>query len=98
MNAVRDDRAKYDAAGVTVFAINNQGAASHKAFSAKHGLDTPLLVDHDFTVASAYDAVMGIGPLRLVNRTVVGIAPTGTVTYYKHGLPPTDEILAAVAP
>ena len=95
MTAVRDDRARYDAAGITVLAINNQSASSHKAFAEKHGLDAPLLVDTDFRVASAYDAVLGFGPLRIVNRTVFGIARDGMVVYEKRGLPATDEILAA---
>ena len=95
LNAVRDDRARYDAAHVTVYAINNQSATSHKTFTEKNGFDAPLLVDSGFAVASAYDAVMGFGPLRVINRTVVGIAKDGTVVYYRHGMPATDEILAA---
>ncbi len=38
---------------------------------------------------------MGLGFLRLINRTVVGIAKDGTVVYYHRGMPATDEILAA---
>jgi peroxiredoxin len=56
-----------------------------------------MLVDRDFAVATRYDAVMGLGPLRLVNRTVVGIARDGTVAFYRRGMPSTDEILAALA-
>jgi len=57
-----------------------------------------LLVDTDFKVASAYDAVMGFGPLRLINRTVVAIATDGTICKYQRGMPETDDILAAIAP
>ena len=55
-----------------------------------------MLVDADFRVASAYDAVMGFGPLRIVARTVVGIARDGTVVYYQRGMPTTDAIVAAL--
>lgn len=81
---------------MTVWAINNQGAASHKRFAEKLGLDAPILVDAKFDVATRYDAVMGIGLLRLVNRTVVGIARDGTVAYYKRGMPSIDEILRGI--
>ena len=77
-----------------MYAINNQSASSHKAFAEKNGFDAPLLVDSGFAVASAYDAVMGMGMLRFINRTVVGIAKDGTVAYYRRGMPATDEILA----
>jgi peroxiredoxin Q/BCP len=94
--AARDDAAAYAAAGAEVFGINSDDAASHARFIAKHGLATPLLVDPGLTVAKAYDAVIGIGPLRIVNRTVVGIDRTGTVVFYRRGTPATAEILAAL--
>ncbi len=81
---------------MTVFGINNQGASSHRAFAEKHGFDAPLLVDADFKVSSAYDAVMGFGPLRIINRTVVVVATDGTIRKYQRGMPETDEILAAI--
>lgn len=81
---------------MTVWAINNQGAASHEGFAKKLGFEAPILVDEKFAVSTQYDAVMGFGPLRIVNRTVVGIAKDGTVTYYKRGMPSTDEILGAL--
>jgi peroxiredoxin Q/BCP len=93
--AVRDDAADYAAAGVRVFGVNNGDAASHARFSAKHGFSAPLLVDRDLAVAKAYGAKLG--PLPLINRTVVGIAADGTVAYYKRGSPATAEILAGLA-
>ena len=96
--AVRDDKARYEAAGVTVWGINNGSALSHQGFIAKHGLSAPLLVDKDFVVAKQYDAVLGAGPLRFVNRTVVGIGRDGKIAFYKRGSPKTDEILAGVGP
>lgn len=94
--AARDDAAQYTAAGASVFGVNGGRAASHKKFVEKHGLTMPLLVDEGLAVAAAYDAVLGVGPLKVINRTVVGIAPDGTIAFYKRGMPKTDEILAAV--
>jgi peroxiredoxin Q/BCP len=94
----RNDAPRYAAAGVSVYGVNNGGAASHARFREKHGIIAPLLVDPGLGTAAAYDAVMGIGPLRIINRTVVGIARDGSIALYKRGAPSTDEILAAVAP
>ena len=54
----------------------------------------PLLVDRDLDVARAYGAKLG--PLPLINRTVVGIAQDGTIAFYKRGSPATSEILAGL--
>ena len=93
---VRDDTALYAAAGVTVYGVNGGDAASHQKFVAKYRLTAPLLIDRGLKVATDYDAVLGIGPLKLVNRTVVGIARDGTIAFYKRGAPATEEILSAV--
>ena len=96
--AARDDSARYTAASVSLFGVNNGNARSHAAFKQKHGLAAPLLVDAGLAVASAYDSAAGLGPLKFVNRTVVGIARDGTIAFYRRGTPTTDEILGAVAP
>jgi len=92
----RDDRSLYAQAGVAVFGINGDDAASHARFIEKHQLTMPLLVDEGLEVAKAYDAVMGIGPLKIVNRTVVGINRDGAIAFYRRGMPETSEILAAL--
>ncbi len=91
-----DDRAAFAAAGAAVFGINGDDAASHQRFIDKHGLTMPLLVDPGLRVARAYDAVLGFGPLRLVNRTVVAIDRTGRIAFYQRGMPSTGVILAAL--
>src|ERR1017187_8104674 len=48
-----DDFAALDA---TVVGISGQDLASHEQFTAKHGLNVPLLADVDKTVAKAYSA------------------------------------------
>jgi peroxiredoxin Q/BCP len=50
----RDARNDLAAAGYAVFGISPQDKSSHQAFSAKHGLNYPLLVDADLSVAKAY--------------------------------------------
>jgi len=94
--AVRDDSAQYAAAGIAVYGVNGGDAGSHQKFIAKHNLTAPLLIDKGLQVASDYDAVLGLGPLKLINRTVVGIARDGTIAFYKRGTPKTEEILAAL--
>jgi len=93
----RDDAAAFAAAGAAVFGINGDNAASHERFIAKHGLTMPLLVDPGLATAKRYDAVMGFGPLQIVNRTVVGIDVHGHIAFYERGMPATDTILAAFA-
>lgn len=91
----RDDRAAFAAAGTAVFGINGDGAVSHERFIAKYELSTPLLVDPGLATAKHYDAVIGFGPLKIVNRTVVGIDRSGKIAFYERGMPATETILAA---
>jgi peroxiredoxin Q/BCP len=92
----RDDYDKYQAAGIAVFGVNPGSAATHKKFAEKHGMRTPLLVDGKGATSRAYDALMPIPLMTVVNRTVVGIDADGRIRYYKRGMPPTSEILAAM--
>jgi peroxiredoxin Q/BCP len=94
----RDDRDAFAAAGAAVFGVNGDDAASHERFIAKYGLTMPLLIDAGLAIAKQYDAVMGIGPLKIVNRTVVGIDLNGKIAFYERGMPATAAILAAFAP
>ena len=95
---MRDDSERYAKAGITTYAINNGGADSHQSFKSKNGFTAPLLVDRKFTVAKQYDAALGFGPMRVINRTVVGIASEGHLLYYKRGSHSTEDILAAFKP
>lgn len=94
--SARDDTSLYQAAGVAVFGVNQGSAASHQRFIAKHDLTTPLLVDNGLQTAANYNAVMGFGLLRIINRTVVGIDANGRIAFYKRGMPGTQEILSAL--
>ena len=95
--SVRNDATRYAEAGIAVYGLNNGGAASHQRFIEKHNLTAPLLVDSGLSVAAAYDAVISLGLIRFINRTVVGIARDGTIALYKRGTPSTDEIIGALA-
>lgn len=89
----RDDYDTYEAAGVAVFGVNPGSASAHKKFSEKHGLRTPLLLDNGAKVSRAYDALMPIPLLTIVNRTVVGIDRDGIVRFSQRGMPSTSTIL-----
>jgi peroxiredoxin Q/BCP len=95
--AVRNDAARYADAGVTVYGVNNGSGSSHQKFIDKHNLTAPLLVDSGLKVAASYDAVLSLGLVRVINRTVVGIGRDGTIVFYKRGTPSTDDILSATA-
>ena len=92
----RDDYDRYQAAGVAVFGVNPGTASTHKRFSERHHMRTPLLADAGGAVARRYDALMPIPLVALVNRTVVGIDREGVVRFSKRGMPPTSEILEAM--
>jgi peroxiredoxin Q/BCP len=94
--AARDDYDKYVAAGVAVFGVNPGSASTHKRFAERHSMRTPLLVDERGAVSRAYDALMPIPIMTVVNRTVAGIDRDGVIRYYARGIPPTSEILAAM--
>jgi peroxiredoxin Q/BCP len=94
--AARDDYDKYEAAGVAVFGVNPGSAGTHKQFSERHGFRTPLLLDDGGRVSRAYDALMPIPIMTLVNRTVVGIDRDGVVRFYERGMPSTSTILSAM--
>ncbi len=51
---LRDASKDYQAAGIDVFGVSMQDAASHKKFAEKHELKFPLVVDEDGAVATAF--------------------------------------------
>jgi peroxiredoxin Q/BCP len=70
-----DDFAELEA---TVVGISSQDLASHEGFTAKHGLNVPLLADVDKQVAKAYSAFSS----RLgTKRAVVVIDEQGVVRH-----------------
>ncbi len=94
--SARDDYDQYVAAGVSVFGVNPGSATKHKQFSEKHGFKTPLLLDAGGRVSRAYDALMPIPIVTVVNRTVVGVDRDGMVRFSERGMPSTETILSAM--
>ncbi len=51
---IRDAWAKFQEAGIDVYGVSTQDAASHQAFIDKYTLPFPLVVDEDGAVAKAF--------------------------------------------
>jgi len=92
---VRDNPARYEQSNVVVFGVNGGSARTHRSFAERQHLPLPLLVDRGLVVARRYGAVLRLGLVKLVKRTVVGIESDGRIVFYQRGTPSTDEILAA---
>ncbi len=89
--AIRDDYSQFEKKNTVVFGVNPANRESHKRFVEKQGYQFPLLVDEGRKVATLYGA-KGL----IVKRTVVVIDTKGKIAYYKQGMPPNSEILAAI--
>jgi thioredoxin-dependent peroxiredoxin len=75
----RDRAEDFSQLNATVLGISSQSVASHEAFTAKHGLNVPLLADEDRSVAKAYSATSpGIGTTA---RAVIVIDEQGIVRH-----------------
>jgi peroxiredoxin Q/BCP len=96
MCAARDDYDKYQAAGIAVFGVNPGSESAHQRFAEKNNLRTPLLLDDGGKVSKAYDALMPIPLVTVVNRTVVGIDQSGKIAFYQRGMPSTETIMSGM--
>lgn len=74
----RDHGDRIESLGVPMLGISPQSVSTHEKFTAKHGLNVPLLADTDKTVAKAYGIV---GPGGLVRRSVFLIDREGVIRY-----------------
>jgi peroxiredoxin Q/BCP len=74
----RDAGEDFDSLEATVVGISSQSVDSHLGFSAKHGLNVPLLADEGGAVAKRYDAH---APLVGTRRAVVIVDEEGVVSY-----------------
>jgi peroxiredoxin Q/BCP len=61
-----------------VLGISPQSVESHERFTAKHGLNVPLLADDHKEVARAYGV---LGPAGYVRRAIIIIDPDGIVRH-----------------
>ena len=96
MCAARDDYDRYKAAGIAVFGVNPGSEKAHQSFAEKNNLRTPLLLDDHGKVSKAYDALMPIPLVTVVNRTVVGIDAEGKIKFYQRGMPSTETIMSGM--
>ena len=78
-----------------VFGVNEASAQSHQVFIDQLNVNVDLLVDEDFKVSRAYDA-MKEGEDR-ISRTVVIVGKNGKIIFRAAGAPPTDELLRVLA-
>lgn len=95
--AIRDDWAEFKKYNAMVFGINHADAESHTKFWRHHGLKTPLLVDEGKKVSAQYGALKKFFGQIIIHRSVIVIDKQGIIRYLKRGLPPTSEILQALA-
>jgi peroxiredoxin Q/BCP len=91
---VRDEIAKFQAAGMQPFGVNPAGIESHKKYVDLLHFNFPLLSDPDRAIARAYHALKDDD--RGIQRTVYVIGRDGTVRFAQRGAPPVDDIVAAV--
>ncbi len=77
--ALRDDYLGLSELGAQILGVSLDSAESHAAFTKKHGLPFPLLVDEGGQVAEKYGALWGIWPLRYAKRHTFVINPEGKI-------------------
>ena len=94
---MRDDFTRYTEKNVILLAINSGSARSHRSFAHRLTLPIPLLIDRRLKVARRYDAVLNLGFVQIVKRTVVGVDPNGQIIFYRRGTPSTDDILSGLS-
>lgn len=95
----RDDADGMEQLDAVVVGISAQSEDSHAAFTAKYGLNVPLLADEDGSVAKSYGAWR---PVVGTQRAVFGIDEQGVVRHvHKHALgldyQDAGELAAALA-
>lgn len=77
------------------FGVNEAEAESHQEFLDQLNIPFDLLVDRDFAVSRAYDAMKP--DQDRISRTVVVVGKNGKVIFRAAGAPPATEILKAIA-
>ena len=92
---MRDNFDPYQQAGVRVFGVNPASVKSHDSFVELFGFPFPLISDPGSAIAKAYGAIKDNGTS--IQRSVF-LVHDGAVRWSKEGAPPTDEILAELAP
>ena len=78
-----------------VYGVNEASAESHQEFLDQLDGNVDLLVDENFGVSRAYDAMKE--DQDRISRTVVIVGKNGKVIFRAAGAPPTDELLRVLA-
>ena len=84
--------------GVSVFGVNPATADDHAAFANKCGLQFPLLVDAEASIAAAYRSALQLPIGTRVIRTVYLVDAGGRVRMAERGTPSVEALLAVVKP
>jgi peroxiredoxin Q/BCP len=95
---IRDAWADFKAAGIEVYGVSTQDAASHTSFSEKHNLPFPLVVDVGGEVAKAFGVPLKNG---LAARQSFLIGKDGNVKAVWESVSPDEhakDVLKAAAP
>jgi peroxiredoxin Q/BCP len=86
----RDSQAEWKEAGYVVLGVSAQGTESHRAFTQKHSLNFPLLVDEDLSLADSYGArpepKPGKGVPPVSNRSTFVIGEDGKIVDAQYGV------------
>jgi len=100
----RDSQSDFTDAGYVVLGASPQGAESHSAFSSKHRLNFPLLVDEDMSLAKAYGTAGVFGKFEsiplMVQRSTFVIDADGRIEQALYGVSSrshVDELKASLA-
>lgn len=93
--AFRDAFDAYTAAGITIFGVSGDSAASHAAFRKEHDLPFPLASDEDGSIAASYGVKTRMGMPQRITFVVSG---SGLITRVFEDVDPgvhAAEVLAA---
>ncbi len=93
---IRDHWSKFAESDTAVFGVNHADADSHARFADKYHFPFPLLIDTDKKVAKKYGAIRKLFSATIIKRTVVAIDKTGTVAFYRHGMPKEADVIKAL--
>jgi len=97
--AFRDDIATLQSMGAHVFGLSIDTTESHVKFANKYSLQFPLLADIGGKVASSYDSLTILGPLKLAKRHTFIIDPEGKLAKIYRSVKPathSDEVIAEI--
>jgi len=87
----RDDIPRLRALGVQILGVSVDDSESHARFADKYHLPFPLLADTGGQVATAYDSLWSLGPLRFARRNTFIIDPQGRIAKIYRSVKPAGH-------